>query len=139
MTTMQSGVMIGLAVLLTASCAANESPSGTPSGEPEQLQEIDGMTADQGDLGKQAIQTLAEFLAVDPGEIKVHSLSPMEWPDSSLGCPKPGMSYLQVITPGHRAVLQHKSSVYLVHMARGKAFVCVKNTVPAAGKISRPE
>jgi hypothetical protein len=29
----------------------------------------------------------------------------VEWPDTSLGCPKPGEFYAQVITPGYLIVL----------------------------------
>ena len=38
-----------------------------------------------------------------------------EWPDSSLGCPKPGQAYLQVITPGYRVVLGANGKEYEYH------------------------
>ena len=41
-----------------------------------------------------------------------------------MGCPKPGSSYLDVITPGYRTTLSVDDQVYAVHEAREKAFVC---------------
>ena len=40
----------------------------------------------------------------------------VDWRDSSLGCPKPGMAYLDVITPGHRVTLR----------ANGRSTSCTK-------------
>ncbi|NTU82248.1 MAG: hypothetical protein HGA45_23195 [Chloroflexales bacterium] len=49
----------------------------------------------------------------------------VEWPDSSLGCPQPGQSYLQVITPGYRVLLQSGDTVYDYRAAeRGFFFLC---------------
>jgi hypothetical protein len=118
-------LIITLVVLMTSACAANETPSGLAAGDSGQAREMDGVNAGNGNLTQQAIRTLADFLSADPGEIRVHSVSPVEWPDGSLGCPKPGMSYPQVITPGHRALLQHSDRMYTVHMAGGRAFVCL--------------
>ncbi len=33
---------------------------------------------------------------------------PVEWNDTSLGCPMPGMAYAQVITPGFRLVFEYQ-------------------------------
>lgn len=43
------------------------------------------------------------------------SSAAVEWPDASLGCPEPGKSYIQVISPGYRMVLQAGSSLYEFH------------------------
>jgi hypothetical protein len=49
----------------------------------------------------------------------------VEWPDGSLGCPKPGVAYLQVITPGYHVVLVAGASSYDYRAdARGRFFVC---------------
>jgi len=37
--------------------------------------------------------------------IAVVSVEAVDWPDTSLGCPVPGMMYAQVITPGYRVTL----------------------------------
>ncbi len=48
----------------------------------------------------------------------------VDWRDSSLGCPKPGIAYLDVITPGHKVTLRADGQIYVVHEAGNKAFVC---------------
>ena len=81
-----------------------------------------GMTST--DLEALAVKTLSEHLASPAEGIDVVSIDPIEWPDSSLGCPRPDRSYLQVITPGHKAVLRQGGATYAVHMAGNRAFVC---------------
>ena len=49
---------------------------------------------------------LARRLKVPVSDISVVSVEAVDWPDTSLGCPQPGMAYAQVITPGFRVVLE---------------------------------
>jgi hypothetical protein len=49
----------------------------------------------------------------------------VEWPDGSLGCPKPGVAYLQVITPGYHVVLVAGVGSYDYRANdRGHFFLC---------------
>ena len=48
----------------------------------------------------QATEDLAARLAIDPADIEALSAVLVTWPDSSLGCPQPGMQYAQVLTDG---------------------------------------
>jgi hypothetical protein len=50
-------------------------------------------------------QDLAQRLNLAEGQIALVHAEAVDWPNSSLGCPQPGMAYLQVITPGYRLVL----------------------------------
>ncbi|HRU93634.1 MAG TPA: hypothetical protein P5195_00175 [Anaerolineae bacterium] len=43
-------------------------------------------------------ELLAERLRVAPETLTLISAAEVEWPDTSLGCPQPGMMYAQVIT-----------------------------------------
>lgn len=52
-----------------------------------------------------AAAAAAAALGVDPEAVTVVSYERMEWPDTSLGCPKEGEFYAQVITPGYRVIL----------------------------------
>ena len=54
-----------------------------------------------------AREALAEELGVAPDAPSLIAFEPMDWPDTSLGCPEPGKFYAQVITPGFRLVLGH--------------------------------
>jgi hypothetical protein len=71
---------------------------------------------------------LAEELDVASNEIEVTAIETMEWSDASLGCPKPGQAYAQVITPGYRMILEVHGESYEAHTdkeGRG-AVICEK-------------
>lgn len=67
------------------------------------------------DMINLAVKQLATDIGVPEGQIQVISYAQTEWPDSSLGCPKPGMSYLTVITPGYRVLLKAADKQYEYH------------------------
>ena len=64
------------------------------------------------DAARQAAST---DLALDPSAITVVSVEPQEWPDTSLGCPEPGMLYGQMITPGYIVVLEADGTTHEYH------------------------
>ncbi len=64
---------------------------------------------------KAATDLLTEELAVSAENVTVVSAEFVQWRDSSLGCPQPGMAYLQVITPGYRVKLEMDGAEYFVH------------------------
>jgi hypothetical protein len=70
-----------------------------------------------------ARQALAKQLNIDATTIKLTQIEEAEWRDSSLGCPKPGMNYLQVITPGYRIVLEAQGRSYEYHSDTTKRVV----------------
>ncbi|MFN3763546.1 MAG: hypothetical protein ACK4WK_10150 [Anaerolineae bacterium] len=65
-----------------------------------------------------AVRRLAEDRGVPPEEIAVASWEPVDWPDTSLGCPEPGMMYAQVIVPGYLVVLEFRGNLYRAHTDR---------------------
>jgi hypothetical protein len=76
-------------------------------------------------LVEKAQQTLSSDLGVSAADVRLVALEPTEWSDSSLGCPKPGMNYLQVITPGYRLVLEAQGQRYEFHTdQRGTVVRC---------------
>jgi hypothetical protein len=70
-----------------------------------------------------AMEDLARALDLAPGEISVLSVEAVEWPDTSLGCPRPGMMYAQVITPGLRVVLEANNQSYEYHTDQNSSVV----------------
>ncbi len=62
-----------------------------------------------------AKQRLAEKFQLDPQEFRLFSILPMSWPDSSLGCPQPGVLYQPVVTPGYQMVFEGGGQTYVVH------------------------
>lgn len=58
---------------------------------------------------------LAKTLTISEAQINLVSAQPQDWPDASLGCPKAGQVYAQVITPGYRIVLEYAQKQYEYH------------------------
>jgi hypothetical protein len=78
-------------------------------------------------LIEQARNDLSQRLSISAGQIKLIEATEVEWADSSLGCPQPGMSYLQVITPGYRIVLEASRTQYEYHSNRDTYFIYCEN------------
>lgn len=74
-------------------------------------------------MGELARAALAQELAVAATNITVVAVEATEWRDSSLGCPKPGMNYLQVITPGYKITLAAQGQRYEYHSDTNKRVV----------------
>jgi hypothetical protein len=85
--------------------------------------------AEQDPIAGLSVDTLASELEVPRERISVVSVAAVDWPDSSVGCPKPGRSYLTVITPGHKVLLKVDERTYAVHEAKGTAFVCQQPSI----------
>jgi hypothetical protein len=66
-------------------------------------------------MAELAKQDLAKTLSIAPSDVTVVSIAPVQWNDSSLGCAKPGQSYLQVITPGFMIRLNAQGQGYEYH------------------------
>lgn len=73
---------------------------------------------------------LADRLAIPVAEISLVEATQVEWSDSSLGCPEPGMSYMQVITPGYRILLQANNQTYEYHSNMNAHFVSCQDQLP---------
>jgi hypothetical protein len=66
----------------------------------------------------------AQRVGAPISEVTVVSVIPREWPDRALGCPKPGMGYAQVITPGYVIVVQVRGQQLEYHTDQGQAVLC---------------
>ncbi len=74
---------------------------------------------------EQARADLAERLGVAVDDVTVVSSEEVTWPDSSLGCPQPGMMYAQVLTDGSRMLLSAGGRTYEYHSGGQRApFLC---------------
>lgn len=79
------------------------------------------------DLLAKILADAAQLSGVDAAAIIVQKAEAVEWSDSSLGCPQPGMAYMQVITPGYQVVLAAGAATYDYHAnARGRFVLCKK-------------
>jgi hypothetical protein len=66
-------------------------------------------------LADLAIADLTASLKVDAKVVEVVEAQFVTWRDSSAGCPRPGMQYLQVLTNGARIVLRVDGTIYHYH------------------------
>lgn len=73
------------------------------------------------DLAMDALAERADLTAIS---VQQQRVQPTQWPNSSLGCPQPGMSYLDVIVPGFLVSLMADGKPYTVHVGNGRAVVC---------------
>ncbi|NND02454.1 MAG: hypothetical protein HKN91_06685 [Acidimicrobiia bacterium] len=73
-----------------------------------------------------AVADLAQRLDVDESTITVAVAESVVWPDGAIGCPQPGMAYIQVEVEGSRAVLIQGNNTYHYHGGEGNAgpFLC---------------
>jgi hypothetical protein len=69
--------------------------------------------ADQ--LVQTAIAAAATHMGVLPPQVVLVSVTPREWPDRSLGCPRPGMGYAQSVTPGYVIILEAAGKQIVYH------------------------
>lgn len=80
-----------------------------------------------------AILALAARLGVSTDGIRVVSEENVTWPDGSIGCPQPGMSYTQALVDGRRVILVHDGVEYHYHGAQnGPLFYCASPSDPVA-------
>src|SRR5712691_7532050 len=103
------GILVGgLGVVVIAALTAFAQQPGKPDAEAAAL----------------ARRTLAAKLSVPIERIKIVSVAPVEWRDSSLGCPERGMVYTPVLTPGYKVTLREGNREHVVHVARTHVVIC---------------
>jgi len=71
-----------------------------------------------------AKEDLANRTKVSIANIKVLKVTAVEWSDTSLGCPKYGMVYAQVITPGFKIILGVDGQEYVYHSSYTRVIYC---------------
>ena len=54
-------------------------------------------------------------LDLSPDEVILEHFKSVTWPNSAIGCPKPGHYYLQVLTPGYSIGFQVGDAHYKIH------------------------
>ena len=71
------------------------------------------------ELVAEATSRLAGKLGLETSAISLFSVTAVEWPDASLGCPIGGQRYAPVITPGYQIQLQAGEEIYSFHTDMG--------------------
>ncbi len=107
----------------------------TPAIEPETEDDLLPQTF-VSPLVQAVVDALASQLGVEPDAVTVASVQSVTWNDSSLGCPQPGMMYLQVLTPGYLVILEADGNTYEYHLSEQGNFVsCTSGATPMPGRL----
>lgn len=78
-------------------------------------------------LADLAIADMSSRFKIEKEDIKIVRAEYVTWRDSSAGCPRPDMQYLQVLTSGSRIVLKAGDKIYHYHSGGSRPpFYCAK-------------
>jgi hypothetical protein len=66
---------------------------------------------------------LALRISIAVDQVVLSQIKPVIWRDASLGCPKPGIDYIQMETPGYRISLTADGKTYTYHTDQARRFV----------------
>lgn len=118
-----------LFILVLLSACARPSPSPTPSAPPATA--TPQLLVPEPVLKSVHTQAAAD-LGVEAEALTLVSAEPVDWPDTSLGCPQPDMMYAQVIIPGWRLVFQDAAGqTYEIHTDQtGEKYVRCGGALP---------
>jgi len=132
-------LFLNLALLiLVASACRNKIPNELPVSETEQVfptstptilviqsPPVNDNNATLTQLVEKAKADLAERLSIPAEKINPVETKAVIWPDSSLGCPQPGMVYAQVQVEGLLIRLGVGKEIYFYHSGEGEdPFLC---------------
>ncbi|UCE30462.1 MAG: hypothetical protein JSW68_10350 [Burkholderiales bacterium] len=79
-------------------------------------------------LVARAVDDLATRLGIDSRQVQVLQAKAVVWPDSSLGCPQPGMAYKQVPEDGALILLKSGTRRYEYHSGGSRGlFLCERS------------
>ena len=110
--------LLGICLLLPACGQAPPEATSEPAERSRQAAGVDPTEI--------ATRLVADFLSLPASEITLVSVESKDFGDPSLGCPEPGMSYPQVITPGHRVVVEAEGRRFDVRVSGGAGKLCRK-------------
>ncbi len=137
---MKKSAFLWVMVLLLVACgrpttgAPTESPLPTApvfTVSPLPVPQVESATREQKLTTLQA--QVAEQLGLSATALTLVSAEQVTWPDMSLGCPQPDMTYAQVLTPGWRIVFEDENGqTYHVHTAEKSGYfvICEPSAEP---------
>jgi hypothetical protein len=119
---------LAVALFTCFSCAANQDKSpaaNSVDNAPGQKEQPVMNRMNPNEQIAYSKQDLATRLGLTVDEIKVSGATPVSWRSGALGCPKPGMSYTDVLVPGIWIVLRVDKVIYRYHgVTGGQPFYC---------------
>lgn len=101
--------------LLTAAAPAN------------QLESTPALTIDDpiaAELVRLAQQQVASEMGISIRRVRLISVTPVRWEDSSLGCPQPDQVYTQIEVDGYQIELRVSETTYIFHTDFDRVIPC---------------
>lgn len=88
-----------------------------------------GTSLPAGSVEAKAAAVLSKQVGVDLSKLTLTSKEQQEWPNPGLGCPKRGVMYTEVITPGFKLTYTDGAKTYQVHtdQSGARAVLCENN------------
>ena len=115
-------VALTVIAFLLWSCGGETPPAVTVTKDPESV----------------AKQVVADFMSIPASDVSLVSITAEEFNDSSLDCPEPGMSYLQVLTPGHRALVEADGRRFDVRISGTQGRICRRRNAKTPETAAEP-
>lgn len=110
---------------LPGSTGPKTRPSATVDPPERHTPSISGIDPALDGLVAQARADLARRLDVAPGQIRVVAAAAVTWPNGGLGCPEPGVMYVERLVEGALIVLAMAEVQYRYHVGGGRGpFLC---------------
>lgn len=73
---------------------------------------------------------LTRKTGISMDKINILEVDAVEWPDGGLGCGKPGIEYIQVITPGFRISLEADGKIFTYHTDASTQIILCNEQLP---------
>ncbi len=130
------GPLLLAATLFSSACApggaggqvptlAAPLPSAAPASPVPSVLPGSSSSADAQPAIDAALAQAAAHLGVSPPDLHVDQVEAREFGDSSLGCPKPGLMYSQIVTPGFVIIISGPGKQLEYHAdTRGQIVLC---------------
>lgn len=77
-----------------------------------------------GELVRLAMRRLGEELDLPTRRMRLVEVRPVQWTDSSLGCPQTGQTYTPMQTDGYRIVVAAGDGEYIFHSDFDRVLPC---------------
>jgi hypothetical protein len=106
----------------TSAARPSESPARVEA--PKQLAATSQASPAPEPLVALATADAARRAGARPDDVRIVRIEPREWPDRSLGCPRPGMGYAQAITPGYLIVAEGAGQQFEYHTDHAQIVLC---------------
>ena len=115
---------------VSSTTAAAQSPArgGTPPGA---TASVDAGPPTPDPLLALATADAANRTGAGQDEVRIVRVERRDWPDRSLGCPRPGLGYAQAITPGFIIVAEAGDQRLEYHTDHAQVVLCSSQLAPA--------